>query len=403
MRIVVWGINYAPELTGIGPHNAALCEYLAKRGHDVEMLTSFRYYPEWRKAVADRGCVNRTEQINGVTVRRCWHYVPRHVTNWKRILHELSFSVVSTFRFLAMRRPDLIMVVSPPLLLGVAGWLGGILKRAPFMFHAQDLQPDGALELGMLQPGYFVGILLKVEAFVYRKAQKVSGISEGMLREFTRKGVPASKQILFPNTIVVPKPGDIPARGLFRAKHGLSHGDFIAAHSGNLGMKHGLQTLLEASTLVKNDRLRIVICGEGAVRDSLREMIARDGLRNILLLPLQPEAEYRELLADIDVALVTQQKGSGRSFFPSKLLSALAFAKPVLAVGDEDGELSRDLSAGGFGVMVPAGDPGALARELDLLADRRIDLAAFGSAGREWVERFERARVFDEFAAAILP
>ena len=263
MRIIVWGINYAPETTGIGPHNTALCEFLKESGHDVEMVTTFCYYPAWRKLPEDRGHIYRTDQINGVPVHRCWHYVPRRVANWKRILHELSFCITSTLKVFALESPCLIIVVSPPLLLGACAWLGGAVKRAPFIFHAQDLQPDAALGLGMLKPGLFVRALLGLEAFAYENARRVSGISKGMLEAFSKKGVPEAKQVYFPNTIVVPSPAEISPRGLFRAKHGLKPDDFLAMHSGNLGMKHGLQVLVAAARLLKNGRVKIIICGRG--------------------------------------------------------------------------------------------------------------------------------------------
>ncbi|HWB58582.1 MAG TPA: glycosyltransferase, partial [Chthoniobacteraceae bacterium] len=148
--------------------------------------------------------------------------------------------------------------------------------------------------------------------------------------------------------------------------------------------------------------VKIIICGEGSARDSLSEMIARDGLKNILLLPLQAENDYREMLADIDVALITQQKGTGRAFFPSKLLNALAYARPVLAVADEESELTRVLVEGKFGARVLPGDAEALARKLDGLAASPGELAGFGAAGRKYVERFDRARVFAQFAEGVL-
>ena len=105
MRIVVWGINYAPEKTGIGLCNVALCEYLAGCGHDVTMLTAFPYYPEWKKRKADDKRLFASERVNAVRILRCWHYVPQRVTTRKRILHELSFVAFSFFRLLLMPEP----------------------------------------------------------------------------------------------------------------------------------------------------------------------------------------------------------------------------------------------------------------------------------------------------------
>src|SRR3712207_2578238 len=113
MRIIVWGINYAPEFTGIAPHSVAVCEFLHTRGHDVEMVSTFPYYPTWRKRPEDRGQVYRTDIVNGVRVHRCWHFVPPRVSALKRILHEGTFVATSTVRLLGLRRPDVYVVVSP--------------------------------------------------------------------------------------------------------------------------------------------------------------------------------------------------------------------------------------------------------------------------------------------------
>src|SRR5574337_838705 len=100
MRIVVWGINYAPEITGIAPHNVDLCEFLQRNGHDVEMVTTFAYYPAWRKQAEDSGCLFRTDRMNGLPVHRCWHFVPKRVTPLKRIIHDATFAGTSLIRVL---------------------------------------------------------------------------------------------------------------------------------------------------------------------------------------------------------------------------------------------------------------------------------------------------------------
>jgi colanic acid biosynthesis glycosyl transferase WcaI len=118
LKITVWGINYAPEVTGIAPYNTQLCEHLAARGHEVRMVTSFAYYPHWQKAAADRRGLQRTDWVNGIPVHRCWHYVPRRVTVARRIWHEFTFGVMSGLRALTLPRADVYVVISPPLILG---------------------------------------------------------------------------------------------------------------------------------------------------------------------------------------------------------------------------------------------------------------------------------------------
>src|SRR5262245_56034319 len=134
LKFTIWGINYAPEVVGIGPYNTALCRFLVSRGHSARMVTAFPYYPAWEKQSEDCASLFRTDYLDGVPVHRCWHYVPKRPNSLKRILHEVSFVAVSFIRQLLLPRPDVLIVVSPPLLLGAAAWLLCLLKRAPFVF-----------------------------------------------------------------------------------------------------------------------------------------------------------------------------------------------------------------------------------------------------------------------------
>jgi colanic acid biosynthesis glycosyl transferase WcaI len=402
MRVIVWGINYAPEFIGIAPQNVALCEFLAEQGHDVEMVTTFPYYPAWRKRPGDRGRLYRTDVVNGVRVRRCWHFVPAQVSRLKRILHEGTFVATSMLRALFLRRPDVFVVVSPPLLLGVAAWLVGKVKGAPFIFHVQDLQPDAAVGLGMLRPSAFTRALYGIEAFAYRQAARVSGITRGMLRTFQEKGVAAEKQVYFPNTIDLKSDGPEPDRGAFRKRHGFPEDEFLAVYSGNLGVKQGLEILLETAALLRDRGIRFIICGDGAQRETLAARATEMRLPNFSLLPLQPDRDYVALLRDADVCFITQQAGAGNAFFPSKLLALLAKAKPVVTVASPESDLALALAEGNFGVNVPPGRPEELAAVLDALAKDPARLAGYGAAGRRYVEQFEKTEVFESFLGELV-
>ena len=401
MRIIVWGINYAPEVTGIGPHNTALCEFLAANGHKPEMLTTFCYYPAWRKLPGDCGKLYRTDVVNGIPVHRCWHYVPARKGPLVRIFHELAFVKSSFFRCLTLPRADLLVVVSPPLLLGAAAWLAGLIKRTPFVFHVQDLQPDAALGLGMLKKSLFTRMLYALESFAYRKAARVSGISHGMLEAFRKKGVPRDRLIYFPNGIVPPADDELTDGAGFRTREGFEPGDFLALYSGNLGVKQGLENMIRAAGMIRNPRIKIVLCGEGADRERLQAIAGRQELKNLRFLPLQSDAGYKEMLCAANLCLITQQKGSGQAFFPSKLLHALAFEKAVLAVADEESELVRAAREGNFGVRVPPDSPEEIARILETLAADPATLEAFGRSGKKFVMQFERQKVLACFLRAV--
>jgi colanic acid biosynthesis glycosyl transferase WcaI len=260
------------------------------------------------------------------------------------------------------------------------------------------MQPDAAVGLGMLKASWFTRALYWLESFAYRQAARVSGITHGMLRSFRGKGVPESKLVYFPNAIALNDVVPPPARGEFRRQHDFSPQEFLAIYAGNLGVKQGLDVLLETAPLLRDPRIRILICGDGAQRESLAQRVRELKLPNISLLPLQAGAGYRALLVDADVCFITQQAGAGNSFFPSKLLGLLAESKPVVTVAAPECELALSLVEGKFGANVPPDHPRALADLLDALAQDPHRLTEYGAAGRRYVEQFEKSRVFESFA-----
>ncbi len=413
MRIIVWGINYSPELTGIGPFNAGLCDYLAERGHQVEMVTTFSYYPWWKKAAADRGQLFRTDKIGEIPVHRCWHYVPGRATTLRRIWHEFSFVFTSWVRVLFLARPDIYLVVSPPLLLGPFASIMARIKRRRYIFHVQDLQPDAAVGLNMVNPGAFTRWLYRLEGWAYRDASLVSGISDAMIRAFTRKGVPEAKRYLFPNWLrraghnadyLPPSNDRDTVSRAFRAKYNVPSDAFLASYSGNLGRKQGLETLVVAAALLKKSALDstangvvIILVGDGVMRQTLGEQIASRNLtQSVRLMPLLADQEYQAMLVASDLCLVTQAPGTGQYFLPSKLLSVLSAGAAVLSVADRDSELALAVDEGQFGVNVVPGDPVALAEALSDLAQNPSSLERMRLHTR-WVGRFSASKVLGEF------
>jgi colanic acid biosynthesis glycosyl transferase WcaI len=168
-----------------------------------------------------------------------------------------------------------------------------------------------------------------------------------------------------------------------------------------MGVKQGLEILVAAAALVRNPQVRIVLCGDGAQRETLAERVKSARLSNVLMLPLQPEEQFVEMLVDTDLAVITQKKGSGAAFFPSKLLRNLALAVPVLTVAENSSGLARALAEAGCGVNVGPEQPEVLARAIEMLAENPAQLRKLSQAGRKYVEQFEMSRVLAVFEAEL--
>jgi colanic acid biosynthesis glycosyl transferase WcaI len=408
MKVLLWGINYAPESTGIAPFNRELCEFLANRGHEVTAVTAFAYYPVWEKRPEDRGRLHRAESRAGVNLHRCWCYVPKRVTTLRRIFHELSFCVISAIRILGLPRAEVYLVVSPPLALGLFAWVISRLKSSRFIFHVQDLQPDAAVGLGMLKRGWLVRGLYALERLAYAKAAVVSGISQGMLTAFQTKAVPKHRRVMLPNWLR--EGGDVDrnaaARTAARKQFGVNDDSLLAFYAGNLGKKQSLEIMIEAARLLAKQpgdagkTVRLIIAGDGAGRADLERSLASEPCDRLQLLPLLSDADYRLLLVAGDVALITQAAGTGQFFFPSKLLSVLAAGLPVVAVADDSSELAGAVREGSFGEVVRPGDAEALATRLGRLAASR-DVLQRQAKQTGWVRKFSRDHVLPQFEAVL--
>lgn len=412
MRILFLSINYWPEQTGIGAVNTWRCEYLASHGHDVTMCTSFPYYPEWRVAEGYRGRLLQRELHNGVKILRSWMWVPRAPSASKRILFEASFLASSLARASTRGRPDLLYIVSPPLGLGLSAVILSRWWRIPYVFEVMDLQPDAAADLGMLREGRLVRTLYALERMAYRNASLVTTLTEGMRQRIVGKGILQEKVKLFPARADRRLFGlrDAEDGRQFRRKHGLEE-QFLVLHSGAMGVKQGLDVVLEAAKIIQSastigggkPRITFLLTGDGAARPGLQRKSAEIGLSNVKFLPVQPPDVFPQMLAASDVALVSQQRSVSDIVFPSKTVTYLASGSPVIASVNRESEIARVIDRSGAGVVVAPENPEALIKAVEMLRLNPDCLAKMSEAGTRYArEHWDGARILPQMEEELI-
>jgi colanic acid biosynthesis glycosyl transferase WcaI len=381
MRIAFVGINYAPEPTGISVYTTGMAEYFASRGHGVTVYTGFPYYPLWSKSARDCGRWYRRERVNSVSVLRSYLYVPSRPTPLTRIFHELSFVISASIAYLLGSRADCTVIVSPPLFLGVPILLIAKLKRSRTIFHVQDLQPDAAIDLGMLKRGWLTKFLHFVERLTYRAADEVSTISEGMFNKIAAKGIDTRKIFLLRNWANDDQVVPLSKSTAFRRELGLED-KFVVLYSGNMGVKQGLHTLLDAARILDDTpEIAVVIAGGGGEKRALERKAAEMQLRNVAFLPVQPYDRLGELLATADVSVIPQKSGVNDIVLPSKLCNIMASQRPIIAAAPADSEFGRIVSESKGGLLVTPENPAQLADAIKHLyhnLDVRVQMAGNG-------------------------
>ncbi len=395
MKILFLGINYWPEETGNATFVVGRCEYLAERGHEVTICTGYPYYPEWRVRPDYRRKWFMHERRNRVDIRRVPLYVPRRVTSFKRMMHEASFIASSFAAALACQRPDLLYVVSAPLGLAASAFFLSRAWQIPYAFYVSDMQPDAAAELGML-PGSILKVLYGLERFAYRHAALVPTLTEGMRQRIISKGVPAEKVVVFSHC-AEQRLFEVPVGrgGLnFRRAHGLEN-HFIVLHAGNMGVKQGLEVVINAAARTVQDRSIVyLLVGDGVTKRSLQEGRASLGLENVQFLPVQPRDVFWDMLGAADACLITERGSVSDILFPGKTVDFLSAGRPVIASLSSDTETARIVSSAGAGLVVPPGDAEALAAAVMRLCSSQSERAVMGERGRAYArEHWDRSRV----------
>ena len=285
MRVLVIGINYAPDLIGVAKYNTELCESLVAQGHEVRVVTAPPYYPDWKIAPEYRSGWYSRERLNDVDIIRAPIYVPERPSGAKRLLHHASFLLSAAIPLLATAirwRPDIVFAVAPSLLSAPIAALAARMTGAASWLHVQDLEVDAAFELGMVRTSAGMRkLVLGVERRILASFDRVSTISPQMINCLQQKGIAPQNLREFRNWIdtrvIVPGSNQTS----FRADLGLRPTDIVALYSGAMSNKQGLELIIEAAaaTAGSHPSLQFVLCGNGPIKSALVEMAERPAQR----------------------------------------------------------------------------------------------------------------------------
>lgn len=392
MRLLVLASNFWPETTGTAPYTTRLAVGLKARGHTVEMLTTHPHYPAWQ-VQPGYGQWTRRELIDGVTVTRQLHYVPRNPSHLRRALSEISLGVRQVFSTWGQR--DIVLSISPALLTSalIRARMLATRDNRPFVTWVQDLYSAGMRETGHGSSAS-TRLVSAIESWVLRKSDVVVVIHERFARRIIEElGVEPARIRVVRNWTHLTETATVDIRQA-RDRLGWSAEEIIVLHAGNMGVKQGLHLAVEAARLAEQRSLavRFVFLGNGSQRPALEEQ-AR-GLANVSFMEGLPQVEFAAALRAADILLVHELPGVSEMAVPSKLTSYFDAGRPVLAATDIHGITAEEVRASEGGQIVQSGDPLAL---LDAAIELGSDKSLADSLGQNG-HAYRRA-MLDESAA----
>ncbi len=390
--LVVLCPHFAPDTAPTGVVITRIVEELAALGHTVHVVTSLPWYRSHRIEAGWDGRLVRSERTPWGSITRVHPFPGRDKANLlRRALGFGAFSLLAGLCCLRaggwFRRSGAVIAMSPPLTLGMTGWVASRVRRCPMVFNIQDVFPDAAVETGAISNRRIIAAASWLERVSYRAADAVTVLSDDLrdnvvAKLATTRSDAADTVHVIPNFVdtdaIVPADRMTP----YRTELGLGDGP-VVLYAGNVGFSQSLELMLAAARELPE--VTFLINGNGAARPALEAAAADIG--NVRFADYIAPSRLSELLATGDVHVVPLRRGLGRVSVPSKTYSIMAAGRPVVASIDPGTAVPRILAESGGGVAVEPDDAVAFAEAIgSLVADpergRRL-----GASGRTWVER----------------
>jgi colanic acid biosynthesis glycosyl transferase WcaI len=410
---------FHPDTVSTATTMTELAQGWSEMGHDVTVLTSMPHYnpsPEvlqnptyrarWLRFYSD-------SRENGIRVLRV--RMPRKGQRiWLRALDYLWFQIVTMIVAIAeLSRQDVVFVPSPPITLGLNGYLLSRMLRAVLIYDVRELWPDAPVRMGLLRNRFLIWMIYSVEHFVYRKAAAITSIARSFRDNLIRRGVPREKVFVTPLFVDIDWLGPRPKANAFARKHGLE-GKFVVLYAGNIGLTQGLEILVDVGRALQEDRGAVIlVVGNGAGRARFEQAVEESGLKNFILLPLQPNQAVPDLYGTADLCVMPMRFGFSYDTVPSKIYTAMATGRAIVCACEPDTESAWLLAESKSGIPVAPESTPELVKAIRKLRDSPELGEEMGRKGREWVVAHCRkeigiaiyGRVIDEVAgdAAVRP
>ena len=396
----VWMVTqwFDPEPTFKGQ---LFAQELARRGHEVEVITGFPNYPGGRVYDGYRIRPYQREVVDGIVVHRVPLYPSHDSSALKRVLNYASFACSAGLKVLTGRRPDVVYVYHPPGTVALPAALARIVRGVPFVYDVQDLWPDTLAATGMLPDGKVLDVVGRAMDLTYRLAQHVVVLSPGFRDRLIGRGVDPAKVSVIENWCDEQQIA-LPERESARAALGFGE-DFTVVFAGTMGPAQALDTVLDAAVLLRDEPgIRVVLIGTGIEVDRLCARVEAEGISNVQILPRRPIDEIGQVLVAGDALLVhLKDDPLFEITIPSKTQAYLHAGRPVLM--GVRGDAADLVMKAGAGLVFPPQDPAGLADAVRRMRSLSIaDREAMGARGAEHYQEALSLEVGTERFAEVL-
>jgi colanic acid biosynthesis glycosyl transferase WcaI len=393
VRILLISAYFPPDIGSAAHLFYELGVVLVKHGHDVDVLTSFPSYHAQGDLSRYRRRLWLDETLGeGIKVARV--AVPRFFrdTPVGRGLWQFSCSAFFLLRGLLLPKPDVVLLYSPPLPLGLTAWGLRLFRGMLFVLNVQDLFPQSAIDLGLLSNGFLIRFFKRLERFLYRQANHITVHSSGNQEYVAACGAEPERVTVIRNWVDTDFIRPDERRNDFSQEYGLDD-KFVVSFAGIIGYSQDLDVILEAGRLLRDHpRIHFLIVGDGTEKERYEQKAQCMELSNVQFLPMQPRHRYPAVLHASDVSLATLRAEVATPVVPSKILSAMAAGRPIITSMPLGGDAPRLIEEAQCGYALSPGDPQALAETVQILYHDVALRERLGHNGRRYAEQYLSAQ-----------
>ena len=401
MRLLILTQYFPPEVGAPQNRLYELAIRLQQRGVEVSVLTAMPNYPQMQIHPQYKGQWFCKEQMQQMQIFRSWIYVSKSKSVIKRLLNYFSFVFSSLIVGLTkINKQDILFVESPPLFLGISAYAIAKAKGAKFVFNVSDLWPESAEKLGIISNRFLLNRATKLEEFCYRKADLISGQTQGIVANISAR-FPNKKVHWLKNGVDIKlyDAAKTETKGQFRKAKGYKDSDFILFYGGIIGYAQGLEVILQAADKLRHySDIRFILMGNGPEKTKLQEMKSSLQLSNVDFYDAVPKEQMHGVITDIDASIIPLKKLElFKGAIPSKIFENLAMKKPVI-LGIEGEAKELFVNQGKCGLAFEPENASNLTEKILELYNDRTKAATLGENGLRYAaENFNRDKIAQEF------
>jgi glycosyltransferase involved in cell wall biosynthesis len=377
-------------------------------GHTVTVISGMVHYTTGKKREKHQGkFIVKEEYEPGISVYRC-HVSEFYNANFLgRLWAYFSFVFSSLYcgLFYLKQKPQVVLVTSPPLFVGITGLVLSKVKKIPFVFEIRDLWPESAIDTGVLTNKFIIKLAYWFERKVYRNASLINTLTPAFQKILIKdKNVPESKVTMIPNAADFSIAEKVSASfdvSAFRKQKGWEN-KFVIVYVGAHGIANHLIQMVDAADLLKgNKEIYFVSIGDGMQRLQLMEEVQKRGLTNIEFIASVPKTEVFKYILACDIgASVLKKVDTFKTVYSNKTFDYMSCRKPVLmAIDGVSKELVEVAECGSF---VEPEDPKDFAEKVTYYFQNREKVKEEGINGYEYAKiHFDRKALAQKYIQAL--